>query len=351
MPPQTTDNLESLVNFALEVQNVCASMKASGLQAHLNNPELEQKLVSKLPAIFQAFWGMHKLSLTESNLENFSKWLFQLAQGANSVIKPNSQKERKRAKIKDYCRKGYVRKLLPEEENAKKYWYLPVFPVVNPNKPNKVRSVWDAAAKVNGVSLNTVLLKGPDQLTSLLSILFKFRQRKIAIGGDIAEMFHQVLIRSEDQNYQRFLWYDPGAQQPTTYIMTVMTFGATCSPSSAQYVKNKNAERYSNRYPRATQIIVENHYVDDMLDSVDTEDKALQLAMDVRKIHAKGGFVIRNWVSNSKAVLKKLNAECTEGINLDIESDLATEKCLACGGRLRMTVLHLGCLNTCGAVT
>ncbi|XP_017486028.1 PREDICTED: uncharacterized protein LOC108374530 [Rhagoletis zephyria] len=64
MPPQTTDNLESLVNFALEVQNVCAS-----------NPELEQKLVSKLPAIFQAFWGMHKLSLTESNLENFSKWL------------------------------------------------------------------------------------------------------------------------------------------------------------------------------------------------------------------------------------------------------------------------------------
>lgn len=56
IPPQTQDNLDGLVNFALEVQNVCASMKASGLQTHLNNPELEQKLVAKLPSIFQAFW-------------------------------------------------------------------------------------------------------------------------------------------------------------------------------------------------------------------------------------------------------------------------------------------------------
>lgn len=90
-------------------------------------------------------------------------------------------------KILQYIEKGYARKLSEEElsEKHQNVWYLPVFPVTNLKKPGKIRLVWDAAAKVNDVCLNTVLLKGPDQVTPLLAVLFRFRERSIAMSADL----------------------------------------------------------------------------------------------------------------------------------------------------------------------
>lgn len=64
--------------------------------------------------------------------------------------------------------------------------------------------VWDAAAQVRDICLNSMLMKGPDQLASLPYVLYGFRVGKIAICADIKEMFHQVRIRSEDQISPRF---------------------------------------------------------------------------------------------------------------------------------------------------
>ncbi|XP_058449233.1 uncharacterized protein LOC131429200 [Malaya genurostris] len=232
-------------------------------------------------------------------------------------------------KIVDYLSKGYARKLTSEELNNvyPRVWYLPIFPVSNPNKPGKTRIVWDAAAKAFGVSLNSVLLKGPDQLCSLLTILLQFRERRVAMTADIREMFHQIRVREEDQQCQRFLWQDENGEI-ATYVMQVMTFGACCSPCCAQFTKNLNAARFSNSYPAAVESITKRHYVDDLLVSVDTEKEAIQLAHDIWYVHSKGGFEIRNWLSNSKTVLSQLRDNPSNEKNLDLQYEMATEKVL-----------------------
>lgn len=56
------------------------------------------------------------------------------------------------AKIIDYIEKGYF--VRASGEHQQKTWFLPHFPVVNPYKPNKLRIVFDAAAKSHGRCLN-----------------------------------------------------------------------------------------------------------------------------------------------------------------------------------------------------
>ncbi|XP_055585344.1 uncharacterized protein LOC129738178 [Uranotaenia lowii] len=211
--------------------------------------------------------------------------------------------------IGEYVAKGYAHRATNEElqqADPRRVWYLPLGAVTNPKKPGKVRLVWDAAAKVNGISLNCVLLKGPDQLSSLHSVLFQFRLFNVAVTSDIKEMFHQVRIREEDKNSQRFLWRSDPTQQPDVYLMDVATFGSKCSPASAQYVKNINAQQHCEQFPKAAKAIIHRHYVDDYLQSFGNEKDAKEVATEVRTIHRKGGFTLHNWRSNSLTVLEHL---------------------------------------------
>lgn len=224
------------------------------------------------------------------------------------MSKNPSLRSQMQEQIDEYVKNNYARELSTDERAIKRHWYLPLFVVRNPNKPSKIRMVWDAAATVDGVSLNSFLLKGPDQLTNLIGVLFRFRQFKIAIVGDIRHMFHQIRIKKEDQQFMRFLWSDIDGNIKV-YVMEVMSFGPTCSPSSAQFVKNLNADLYQEKFPRAVQTIKENHYVDDMLESVDSESEANKLVDQVKFIHKSGGFEIRNFLSNSKAVMDHCNEE------------------------------------------
>lgn len=213
--------------------------------------------------------------------------------------------------INDYVRKGYARKLTPEEaaDHSQRHWYLPVFTVIYPKKPNKQRMVFDAAAKVQGVSLNSMLLKGPDQLVSLISVLRRFREKRFAACGDIREMYHQVKIKTTDQNCQRFLWRNGDkTKEPDVYVMLVMTFGAACSPCAAHFIKNLNATEWAQEYPRAAEAITENHYMDDMMERENSEEDLIQLAKDVKFVHAQAGFEIRNFISNSEKFMRELDS-------------------------------------------
>lgn len=216
-----------------------------------------------------------------------------------------------RANIESYVTKGYARCLTDEEaqRSGPRTWYLPHFGVTNPHKPGKLRMVFDAAACVDGVSLNSTLLSGPDMNPPLTEILFKFRVGVVAVCGDIREMYHQVLMQPSDQGSQRFLWRSgDGRQTPKVYEMVAMTFGATCSPAAAQFTKNLNADENAIEFPSAVEAIKNLHYVDDYVASFTTSAEATDVTMAVTEVHRRGGFELRNFVSNNEDVLRAVGA-------------------------------------------
>ena len=80
--------------------------------------------------------------------------------------------------------------IAPPVERDYDVWYLPVFCVYHPCKPDQIRGVIDSSAAFWGLSLNDVLMSGPDLNNNLLWVLIRFRKKRIELTADIQQMFH-----------------------------------------------------------------------------------------------------------------------------------------------------------------
>ncbi|VDI17878.1 Hypothetical predicted protein [Mytilus galloprovincialis] len=128
--------------------------------------------------------------------------------------------------------KGHAEKA-PHINDDQEQWYLPIFGVYHPKKPGKLRAVFDSSAQFDGVSLNNVLLSGPDLTNNLIGVLLRFRREQVAIMGDIEQMFYSFKVDEKHRDYLRFFWYtDNDFDKPlTVYRMCVHVFGNSPSPA------------------------------------------------------------------------------------------------------------------------
>ncbi|XP_058817070.1 uncharacterized protein LOC131680369 [Topomyia yanbarensis] len=201
-------------------------------------------------------------------------------------------------KIANYISKGYIRKLTDAELTIKhpRIWYLPVF-----------------------------LLLTRISLLRQGCVLIQFREHRITVCGNLRGMYTQVLMREEEQHSQRFFWgREESLAKPTVYVMQVMTFGACCSPSTAQYVKNRHAKLYANKFPASVHAIVKQHYVDDMIISVETEEEAISIVSDVKMIQLRDEklaveFTYEKilgmwWDTEKDCFTFKLSTKCSEDL-------------------------------------
>ncbi|XP_059828204.1 uncharacterized protein LOC132395502 [Hypanus sabinus] len=95
----------------------------------------------------------------------------------------------------------------PPLREGEECWYLPTFGVYHPQKPNQIRVVFDSSAQCTGISLNDVLLTGPDLNNTLLGVLPCFQKEKVVILADIQQVFHCFLVQEDHRNILRFLWH------------------------------------------------------------------------------------------------------------------------------------------------
>ena len=202
-------------------------------------------------------------------------------------------------------------------------WYLPLFSVYHPKKPDSIRVVFDSSAKFHGYSLNDVMLKGPPLYNSLLGILLRFRREAVAVTADVDQMFHNFLVTRKHRDYLRFLWHeDNDISKPLMdYHMNVHVFGNSPSPAVAAYQLRKAVE---NAEKDVQDFIYKNFYVDDGLVSCRTSEEAVDLLNRTQSVlYANGKLRLHKFASNNRNVLDSLpqNDLAKDLCNIDLCND------------------------------
>ena len=188
-------------------------------------------------------------------------------------------------------------------------WYIPHHGVFHPNKPGKLRVVFDCSSSYQGYSLNKQLLKGPDLNNNLAGLLCRFRKDKVAVTCDIQKMYHQFRVAEPDRRYIRFLWYKENTSEIIDHQMNVHLFGATSSPSCAIFGLKQLATDYSEQYPKAASFFHDNFYVDDGLISLSTPEEVTQLMSEAKSLAQKGNLTLHKFQSNDPDVAASLGGD------------------------------------------
>ena len=252
------------------------------------------------------------------------------------LAKNSELHSRYKAGIDDLLNRGYAERApcIGKDASPGNSWYLPHHNVVNPNKPDKLRIVFDCAAEYAGTSLNKEVLQGPDMTNKLIGVLVRFREHQVAVMGDIEAMFHQVRVSPCHRDALRFLWWKEGnmANQSEIYRMAVHLFGGVWSPSCANYALRRTAEDHRDDFDtETTTTVLENFYADDCLKSVDNEERAISLVRKLCKLLSLGGFRLTKWISNSRKVIESipLNERAKGAKDLDLDkTSLPVERAL-----------------------
>lgn len=186
-------------------------------------------------------------------------------------------------------------------------WYLPLFGVYHPQKRDRIRGVFDSSAKVQGVSLNSVLMTGPDLLNNLLGVLLRFRKESVGIMADIEQMFYCFMVQHDHRKYLRFIWHENNElEKPLIdYHMKVHVFGNSPSPAVASYGLRRTADVAQEEYGSDVQSFVHhNFYVDDALSSHSSDDEAIDLLHRTQTaLQECGNLRLHKISSNSSTVL------------------------------------------------
>ena len=188
---------------------------------------------------------------------------------------------------------GYAEEVPNTEPPSGRTWYLRHHHVYNPAKPDKVRVVFDCAARSRVISLNDLADQRPNLTTLLNDVLLNYRLYPYVISGDVQAMYNQVKLPVEDRDMMRFLW------NGRVYRMTSHLFGCIWCASSAVYaLRRVTQDADLHLSDDAISAIRTGFYVDDLLLSYSCPDRALSVWKEVKEGLATRGFNITKFVTN-----------------------------------------------------
>lgn len=181
-------------------------------------------------------------------------------------------------------------------------WYISHLIAPNPHSvTTPVRIVWNSSQEYKGMSMNSLLFKGPDVLNPIRGVLLRFRTGVHAALGDIKKMYNSVWLKRREVHLHRFLWRDSAEQDMEEYAITRVNIGDRPAGCIAQLAMRETA-----RLPQFTtmkeerRVLEEDAYVDDILTSHNDPEALNNITSGVEKILNAGGFFLKPWVRSGQ---------------------------------------------------
>lgn len=215
--------------------------------------------------------------------------------------------------MSDYLHAGHMR-LCDSNEIGQIKYFLPHHGVLKmESSTTKLRVVFDASAITSsGKSLNQLLCAGPKLQNEIFDIIVNYRLFKYVFFCDIKQMFLQINLHEDDQNYQAIIWRDNSSLPFQVFKLTTVAFGLSCSPYLAIRTLLQLAEDEGYNFPAAAAILKKNCFVDNIFGGHSEEEGLIQLQKELIQLLQKGGFELRKWASNSPQLLANLPVEYYE---------------------------------------
>ena len=231
--------------------------------------------------------------------------------------------------IQEYLSLGHMTPAAVDR-NAFLRCYLPHHCVTrNDSTTTKLRVVFNASSKTSsGLSLNDVMLRGPNLQQDLMNLILKWRQFKYAFTADIEKMFRQIRISNKDQNLQMILWRDNPNKKLLEYHLATISYGTKAAPFLAMMTLKRLAhdERPNFQDSLAPSVLEESFYMDDLIHGAHSIQAAKQLQTDMTNLLKTGGFHLRKWKSNSPKLLKHVNVPGQEQDPFDFKQVESTKR-------------------------
>lgn len=135
-------------------------------------------------------------------------------------------------------------------------------------------------------------------------------------------MYRQILVKPEDADFQRIVWREDSKQPIQDFKLTTVTYGTSCAPHLAIRTLRQLAIDEKDRFPRASEIVLNSFYVDDVLTGTSSIKDAVKIKDELVSLLKCGGMRLRKWTSNDYEILKTIPIDDREiKFPLDIDAN------------------------------
>ena len=271
------------------------------VEQDLIEKSVEVDLVNNRCIAVLPFTADPKIRLSPSNEDSVKKIYKNVVRVLNRNPANKDDAIRAEKKLHDA---GIVQYLdeLPVEQQTKileapvKYYFV-WRPVWNDNSiSTDCRITFDGTFSSKGdTSLNSILAKGRNGMNSLVQIAIRWCVRRFGFQTDISKMYPSIYLKEDFWCYQLYMWDEEldETREPRIKVIKRLIYGVRPSGNQAEYAVREVARLSSEDYPRVSEVIHEDTYVDDGTSGEDSLEEALSTARDCDTVLKKGGFKLK----------------------------------------------------------